>query len=184
MHEAAIEETPAGRVPAGEGWFILGLQELAWAAVPGGGTWCVFEAPSAPSPCLGIGVHVLGPGETPGMYHAESEQEGFLVLSGECLAIVEGQERRMGPWDYLHCPPGTGHILVGAGEGPCAILMVGTRSPGTTTRYLPEPAAARHGAAVAQATASSREAYAERPPITPAPSPWPPPASAQAGPGA
>ncbi len=184
MHEAAIEDTPEGRVPAGEGWFILGLQELAWAAVPGGGTWCVFQAPSAPSPSLGIGVHVLGPGETPGMYHAESEQEGFLVLSGECLAIVEGQERRMGPWDYLHCPPGTAHILVGAGKGPCAILMVGTRSPATTTRYLPEPAAARHGAAVARATTSSGEAYAERPPIAPAPSPWPLPATPPPGAGA
>ena len=110
------------------------------------------------------------------MYHAESEQEGFLVLSGECVAIVEGQERRMGPWDYLHCPPGTGHITVGAGDGPCAILMVGTRSPDRATHYLVEPAAAHHGYSVAQATDDAREAYADRPPITPAPSPWPLPA--------
>ena len=66
-----------------------------------------MEAPTARSPLLGIGVHVLGPGESSGMYHAESNQEGFLVLSGECIAIVEGQERHMRAWDYLHCPPGT-----------------------------------------------------------------------------
>lgn len=168
-----MEETEAGRQPADDGWFILNLAEMAWATVPGGGTWSVFESPAARSPRLGIGVHVLWPGDAPGHYHAESDQEGFLVLSGECLAIVEGQERRMRAWDYLHCPPGTAHITVGAGDGPCAILMVGTRSPDGTTRYLPDPAAARYGAAVATATDSSREAYATRPPITPAPSPWP-----------
>jgi uncharacterized cupin superfamily protein len=174
MHEARIEETDTGRLPADDGWFILNLAEIGWATVPGGGTWCSFEAPSAPSPTLGIGVHVLGPGETPGFYHAESEQEGFLVLSGECVAIVEGQERRMGPWDYLHCPPGTAHITIGAGDEPCAILMVGTRSPDRTIHYPAEPAAARHGAAVAVATDSAREAYAERPPIRPSrpPAPW------------
>ena len=182
MREARIEETAAGLVPAGEGWFVLNLAEIAWAAVPGGGTWCSFEAPSARSPLLGIGVHVLHPGEAPGMYHAEPDQEGFLVLSGECVAVVEGQERRMGPWDYLHCPPGTAHITVGAGDGPCAILMVGTRSAGGPTHYLVEPAAARHGASVAEATDSPQEAYAGRPPIAPAPSPWPLPTPQ--GPGA
>ena len=128
IHEAAIEETETGRLPADDGWFILNLAEIAWETVAGGGTWCVFEAPSASSRTLGIGVHVLPPGEAPGFYHLESEQEGFLVLSGECVAIVEGEERLLKAWDYLHCPPGTAHITVGTGEVPCAILMVGTRS--------------------------------------------------------
>jgi quercetin dioxygenase-like cupin family protein len=173
MREARIEETEAGLVPADDGWFILNVAEIGWESVPGGGTWCSFEAPASRSPLLGIGVHVLHPGETPGFYHAESNQEGFLVLSGECIAIVEGQERRLHAWDYLHCPPGTAHITIGAGEGPCAILMVGTRSPDQTLHYLAEPAAAKYGAAVAVATDSPREAYAQRPPITASPSPWP-----------
>ncbi len=173
MDEARIEETEAGRVPADNGWFILNLAEIGWESLPGGGTWCSFEAADSQSPLLGIGVHVLGPGETPGFYHAESNQEGFLVLSGECIAIVEGQERRLRAWDYLHCPPGTAHITVGAGEGPCAILMVGTRSPDRTIHYLVEPAAAKYGASVAIATDSPREAYGDRPPIVPARSPWP-----------
>ena len=167
MHEAPLEPTTTGLQPADDGWFIINAGDIGWETVQGGGAWCIFESPAAPSPTLGIGVHVLNPGETPGMYHAESEQEGFLVLSGECLAIVEGQERRMGPWDYLHCPPGTAHITIGAGDGPCAILMVGTRSPDATTQYIAEPAAARHGAAVSVDTDSAREAYAQRPPITP-----------------
>jgi uncharacterized cupin superfamily protein len=173
MHAAKIEETDSGRRPADDGWFILNLAEIGWETVPGGGIWCGFESPAARSSLLGIGVHVLYPGDAPGFYHAESNQEGFLVLSGECVAIVEGEERRMGAWDYLHCPPDTAHITVGAGDGPCAILMVGTRSPDRTIRYEPDPAAARHGAAVAVATDSPREAYADRPPIVPARSPWP-----------
>jgi uncharacterized cupin superfamily protein len=173
MHEAKIEDTETGRQPADDGWFILNLAEVPWASVPGGGTWNQFESPAARWPTLGFGVHILYPGDKPGFYHAESNQEGFLVLSGECLAIVEGEERRMGPWDFLHCPPGTAHILIGTGDGPCAIVMVGTRSPDQKIEYLPDAAAARHGASVAEPTDSAREAYADRPPIVPAPSPWP-----------
>jgi uncharacterized cupin superfamily protein len=174
MDEAKIDDTPEGRVPADDGWFILNVEEIAWRAIPGGGAWCSFESPKAPSELLGIGVHILAPGEKPGFYHAESGQEGFLVLSGECIAIVEGEERRMRQWDYLHCPPGTAHITVGAGGEPCAILMVGTRSPDRRIRYPVEPAAAKHGASVETATDNPREAYAGRPPISPVRSPWPP----------
>jgi uncharacterized cupin superfamily protein len=173
MHEAKIQDTGTGRQPADDGWFILNLAEIGWKTEEGNGTWCMFESPQAPSAMLGIGVHILQPGETPGFYHAESEQEGFLVLSGECIAIVEGEERRMGPWDYLHCPPGTDHITVGAGDGPCAILMVGTRTPGHTIRYPVDETAARRGASVKTATDSPEEAYADRPPRQPVRSPWP-----------
>jgi uncharacterized cupin superfamily protein len=172
MHEAKIEDTETGRVPSDDGWFILNLEEIGWATVPGGGTWCMFESPNARSQTLGIGVHILPAGETPGFYHWESEQEGFLVLSGECIAIVEGEERRMRQWDYLHSPPGTAHITIGAGDEPCALLMVGTRSPDEKTHYPADPAAARHGAAVAKATDSADEAYAGRPPFTKVRSPW------------
>ncbi|WP_210493713.1 cupin domain-containing protein [Patulibacter sp. SYSU D01012] len=171
MHEARIQETATGRQAADDGWWILNLDEIGWEAVPGGGTWCVLESPRAPSRTLGIGVHVLQPGEPSAKYHLEDAQEGFLVLAGECLAIVEGEERRLRTWDYLHCPPGTAHITVGAGDGPCAILMVGAR-PSHPTHYPVDPVAARHGASVATATDDPRQAYADRPPIVDAPSPW------------
>jgi quercetin dioxygenase-like cupin family protein len=141
VQEAQIETTPEGQVPADSGWFILNLGEMAWETVPGFGTWRDFEAPDADPSQRGIGVHVhvLQPGEANGYYHAEAAQEGFLVLSGECIAIVEGRERRMRRWDYLHSPPGTEHITVGAGDEPCAILMFGSpiqaaRSNGSPTR--------------------------------------------------
>jgi uncharacterized cupin superfamily protein len=176
MHRARIEETDTGLQAADDGWFILNLAEMSWATVEGGGTWTVFEAPSAPSKELGIGVHILPPGETPGMYHAENLQEGFLVLSGECLAVIEGEEHRLRAWDYFHCPAGTAHITIGAGsaEAPCAILMVGRRSPDEATRYIPDPVARRHGAAVDRETDDPRVAYRDRPPIRRVRSPWPP----------
>ncbi|WP_026909651.1 cupin domain-containing protein [Patulibacter minatonensis] len=171
--EARILDTEHGRVPADGGWWAMNVGDLAWRTVEGTGAWCVFESPDARSATLGIGVHVLWPRDTPGKYHAEDQQEGFLVLEGRCIAIVEGQERRLGRWDYLHCPPGTAHITVGAEGGPCAILMVGTRGPDEHTRYLTDPAAARHGAAVDVETDSSAEAYAGRPPIRDVRAPWP-----------
>jgi uncharacterized cupin superfamily protein len=116
------------------------------------------------------------PGQPNARYHAEAAQEGFLVLSGECIAIVEGEERRMRQWDYLHCPPGTHHITVGAGDGPCVILMVGARGPDVQeTEYTVNELAARYGASVAQDTASPKEAYADLARIdTPERAPWPP----------
>jgi uncharacterized cupin superfamily protein len=171
--EARIEDTPEGRMAADDGWFILNLADMRWETVEGGGIWSSFEAPDHRSRTLGAGVHILYPGDSPGFYHEESNQEGFLVLSGECLAIVEGQERRMGPGDYLHSPPGTRHIMVGAGDGPCAIVMVGTRSPDQEILYPADETAARHGVSVPQDTTSPREAYKDRPPIRPARSPWP-----------
>jgi uncharacterized cupin superfamily protein len=173
MPEAALEQHETGVVPADDGWFVLNLAAIGWETHEGGGTWCVFEAPSARSRLLGSGVHVLAPGESPGYYHRENEQEGFLVLSGECVAIVEGEERPMAAWDYLHCPPGTAHIIVATGDRPCAIMMVGTRSADRAVHYPVEPAAARYGKSVAEATDSSDVAYAQRPPIVPARSPWP-----------
>ncbi|MBI5105267.1 MAG: cupin domain-containing protein [Solirubrobacterales bacterium] len=173
MDEARMEQTGHGLVPADDGWWVANVRDLAWHTVEGGGTWCEFESPRTPRGPLGIGVHVLPAGETPGFYHWESDTEGFFVLEGECLLVVEGQERVMRRWDYFHCPAGTAHITIGASEEPCAILMVGTRSADHHTRYLADPVAARHGAAVPVETDSPREAYANRPPFHPAHAPWP-----------
>ena len=157
--EARIEDGDAGRLPADDGWWILNLSEIAWEAAEGNGIFCVFEAPSAPSPVLGIGVHVLNPGEANGMYHAEATQEGFLVLAGECLAIVEGQERRMRQWDYFHCPPDTDHVMVAVGDEPCVAVAVGTRLSRDVV-YPAFEAARRHGGAVEKETTDPKEAYA------------------------
>jgi uncharacterized cupin superfamily protein len=175
VDEARVTETDTGRVAEGEGWFVLNAAEASWERDHDNGVWCGFEATDGRTEGFGIGVHVLEPGQPNGRYHSESVQEGFLVLSGECLAIVEGEELPMRQWDYLHCPPGTDHILVGAGDGPCAILMVGVRSPDNEIRYSVSELAARYGASVKQPTSSPKEAYADLArTVTRERAPWPP----------
>jgi uncharacterized cupin superfamily protein len=158
--EARIEETPAGRVASGPGWFVLSLIGARGFATEGHGVFCPFESPDADFEDFGLNVHVLQPGERSALYHAESQQEGFLVLAGECLAIVEEQERTLRAWDYLHCPAGTAHAMVGAGDGPCAILMVGARKPDATVIYPVSEAAARHHLSTPVPSDNAREAYA------------------------
>lgn len=177
MHEARLAETEAGRVPEGEGWFVLNLRDAAWETIEGGGgTWVSFEAEGVPNQ-IGGGAHLLPPGESTGFYHHEGNQEGFLVLSGECLVVVEGEERVLRQWDFFHCPPGTGHILIGGSEQPCVLFMFGNRLADATTHYPVEPAAAKHGVSVQMPTDSASEAYGERNFIR-VPSPWPAPGSA------
>jgi uncharacterized cupin superfamily protein len=175
VNEATVKDTDTGKVVEGEGWFILNLAEASWERDSDLGVWCDPGAEDAPFSQFGIGPHLLMPGQPNGRYHAESAQEGFLVLAGECIAIVEGEERRMRQWDYLHCPPGTYHITVGAGDGPCVILMVGARSPGITTHYPVNELAARYGASPPHDTHTSKEAYADLTrTVTRERAPWPP----------
>jgi uncharacterized cupin superfamily protein len=161
--EAGFDQTDAGLVPRGEGWFVLNAREAAWHDSDYG-AYTRFEGEPR-FPQIGINIGVLAPGQPACMYHGEDEQEDFLVLSGECLLLVEGQERRLRAWDFVHCPAWTEHVFVGAGEGPCAILAIGGRSGGDVI-YPASELAQRHGAGVAQETTEPRDAYAGSSPET------------------
>jgi len=106
---------------------------------------------------------VIWPGQPSGLYHAETDQEDFLVLTGECVLLVEGEERPLRAWDFVHCPPGTEHVFVGAGDGPCVIFMVGRRASDKGIVYPSSELARRHGAGVETQTSSPAEAYAPFP---------------------
>lgn len=175
MREARIEETDQGRMPAGEGWFLLNLGEMPWETVPGFGVWRDFDwgRKSDAEPGIGVHIHVLQPGESFGYYHAEEAQEGFIVLSGECLAVVEGQERPMGQWDYLHSPPNTAHVLIGDGDGPCVLVMFGSADPRRRVEWIAEETAAKHGASVKRTTGRDTEAYGDLPAAVAIPPPAP-----------
>jgi uncharacterized cupin superfamily protein len=112
---------------------------------------------------IGVNLDVIMPGEPASLYHAEGDQEDFLVLHGECLLLIEGRERRLRAWDFVHCPPGTEHVFVGAGDGPCVILMVGARGAEKQLHYPSSDLARSHGAGVDEETHSAREAYAPFP---------------------
>jgi uncharacterized cupin superfamily protein len=145
------------------GWFVANVDELPWIENEAFGSCCTFEPDGDQFAELGYTLHVLQPGQPNGHYHAESNQEDFLVLSGECLLLVDGEERRLKAWDFVHCPAGVEHIFVGAGDGPCAIFMAGARREGQTIVYPRSELALRHGAGVATETTSPDEAYAPYP---------------------
>ncbi len=153
-----MERTEAGLRPAGEGWYVLNLADAPLDRSAGSGPLARrSRATQTGSPQFGINVHIVEPGEPNALYHAESNQEGFLVLHGECLLVVEEQERTLRRWDFVHFPPGTRHVVVGAGDGPCAILMVGdARSEDDTLTYPVSEVAAKHGASARRDDRASR----------------------------
>ena len=156
--EASYDSTAEGLVPAGEGWFVLNASRARWFEGDFG-AYTRFEGPTSRFAALGVNIGVLGPGQPSCMYHGENEQEDFLVLAGECLLLVEGEERRLRAWDFVHCPAWTEHVFVGAGDGPCTILAVGSRTKGDVL-YPVSDVARRRGAGVDEETAEPAEAYA------------------------
>jgi len=166
--EATLERTEHGLVPKGAGWFVVNAREAPWWHSETFGSSCVFEG-DAHFAEVGVNIQVLAPGEPNCMYHGESAQEDFLVLSGECLLLVEGEERPLRQWDFVHCPPWTEHVFVGAGDGPCAILMIGARHEHEELLYPVVEVARKHDAGVAKETSSGREAYAPFPEPTAGP---------------
>jgi len=156
--EARLNSTDSGLVPDGEGWFVLNARDAKW--LDGDfGAYTRFEGEPRFGK-LGFNIGVIEPGQALCYYHGEDEQEDFLVLGGECLLLIEGEERALRQWDFVHCPPWTEHVFVGAGSGPCAILAVGTRSGGDVI-YPRSELAIRHRAGVERETTQPPEAYAD-----------------------
>ena len=158
--EARIEPSEAGLVAATAGWFAVNIRDAAWMTSESFGDACIIEGDAAPFAQIGYTLAVLRPGQPSGLYHREANQEDFLVIAGECVLLVEGEERRLRAWDFVHCPPGTEHIFVGAGDGPCLIFMAGARTEPRDTVYPRSDVARRHGAGAETETAVSKEAYA------------------------
>jgi uncharacterized cupin superfamily protein len=170
--EAELRETEAGLVPASAGWFVLNARDARWFDKPEQGHsvpltgYDEYEAETF-FPMLGMAIRVVGPGEPTGTYHWETEQEDFLVLAGEGLLIVEGQERPLKQWDFVHCPPETRHAFVGAGDGPCVLLCASSRQfqkDGPWGFYCADETAARHNAGAPEDTQDADVADARFPP--------------------
>lgn len=157
-----VESESGGLVPDADGWFVLNARDARW--LDGDlGKYCAFEGDEgARFPQLGVNLNVLQPGEPMTMYHRESAQEDFLVLAGECLLVVEGEERPLRRWDLFHSPAGVAHAIVGAGDGPSLVLAVGARAEPEDSGvvYPADPVAQQHGAGVDAETSSPKEAYA------------------------
>ena len=106
MPEARLDDSGSGLAPVGDGWFVVNVRDVEWMTSETFGAGCVFESREAWFPQLGVNLSVLEPGQPNCLYHSESQQEAFLVLSGECRLLVDGVERLLRPWDFFHCPAG------------------------------------------------------------------------------
>ena len=158
--EARLEETPSGLTPADGGWFVVNVADTAWMTHHAFGSGCVFEnRQGAQFPELGINISVIEPGQPLCLYHEESAQEDFLMLAGEGVLLVNGEERPLRTWDFVHSPAGTEHVIVAAGDGPAIVLAVGKR-PDERIHYPKSELAARYGASAEADTPRPEEAYA------------------------
>jgi uncharacterized cupin superfamily protein len=157
--EAKLNRTEGGLVPEGGGWYVVNTRESRWQETEEFGRWCHFEG-DVRFPELGINVSLLMPGKPGCMYHGENNQEDFLILAGECLLLIEGEERALKAWDFVHCPAWTEHVLVGAGSGPCLVVAVGARREDDEVLYPVSELAQRYGGSVLEETNSGEEAYA------------------------
>jgi uncharacterized cupin superfamily protein len=145
------------------------MRDAVWRHVDGRGAVCValddFEGERRFEQ-LGVNAFVLSPGEPMAMYHWETDQEDFLVVSGEAVLIIEGEERQLRAWDFVHCPPNTKHVIIGAGIGPCIVIAVGARERSTepdSLGFTVDEVAKRHGVSVEEDTTNPDVAYAPLP---------------------
>jgi uncharacterized cupin superfamily protein len=171
--EAPLVKTEVGLVASGDGWFVVNAREARWFHREGRGELLPltgnFETDDEAEwhrvlsfPQFGVNLFVLEPGEPMAVYHGEDAQEDFLVLRGDCVLVVEGQERSLTRWDFVHCPPWTEHTIVGAGDVACVVLAVGTRGS-EGIRFPANAEAATHGASSERDTTDGGEAYARFP---------------------
>jgi uncharacterized cupin superfamily protein len=174
VDEGRLEDVGSGLAPVSPGWFVVNAGEAAWLRNDAFGGRCVFESNErvlSERPGVepqrftqtGFTLAVLEPGKPSGMYHAESSQEDFLVLSGTCLLLIEEQERPLRAWDFVHCPAGSRHAVVGTADQPCVIFMMGARRDDDTIVYPRSEAGRAHNAAVEIETEAPSEAYAPFP---------------------
>jgi uncharacterized cupin superfamily protein len=172
--EAKLIDTEAGKRPEGEGWFVVNVADAVGMGFGDDQYGFIFEGQIGSFPQFGINIRVLGPGKPAAMYHAEGDQEAFLVLQGEATLIVEDEERPLKQWDFVHTPPNTAHVIVGAGDGACVVLMVGARTRGGELVFPHSDTAAKYGVSVEEDTADRAVAYSgwSRPDLRRYP--WPP----------
>ncbi len=145
-------------------WYVRNVRDAKWWDYgPAGYATLLIDDDD---PQIGVNLFVLEPGQPMSMYHWEADQEGFLVLSGEALLIVEDEERLLRPWDYFHCPPSVPHTIVGAGSGPTAILALGARESQEGPEWGGYPyseVAMKHDASAEEETPDPEVAYARFP---------------------
>ena len=157
-----------------DGWFVLNVKDAPWFDSSAFGRVCSFEDQKNPFPEVGLRIFLLEPGKPNCRYHREEAQEDFLVLAGECTLLVNGEQRPLRTWDFVHCPAGVSHVFVGAGSGPCALMAVGKRPSIDHLHYPKSEMSRKYNAETPEATADPAVAYSDVPRREPCDTPdWP-----------
>jgi uncharacterized cupin superfamily protein len=146
------------------GWSVQNIRDIPW--YDSGPRGHVAQLVADDHAQVGVNLFVLEPGQPQAMYHWEADQEGFLVLSGEALLVIDGEERTIKQWDYVHVPPGVAHTRIGAGSGPCVFLAIGAREHQAGDGWGAYPVselAAKHNASAEEETSDAAVAYARFP---------------------
>jgi uncharacterized cupin superfamily protein len=156
--EARLEDRDEGQIATTDGWYVLHTADAQWFESEKFGSVCRLEG-EVRFPHIGINIRVLEPGQPACLYHRENAQENFLVLSGECTLLIEGEERALEAGHFVHCPAETNHVFVGAGDRPCTILMIGYRPDDWKLCYPVSELAEKYGASAVEETTDPKTAY-------------------------
>ena len=143
------------------GWYVVNIKDIRWSKSPEYGQVGSFENEGVRFPQTGVRIWVVEPGKSNCLYHRENAQEDFLVLSGHCKLLVNGEERQLEPWDFVHCPPGVSHVFIGDSDRPCALLTIGHRPEEHKLWYPESELARKYGAETPEPTADPRAAYSK-----------------------
>ncbi len=167
MAEAVLENG----VPVTAGWFIVSVRDARWLHNRMRSVCRFGGEGEAHFDDLGVSLFWLQPGRPMSLYHHEAGQEDFLVLAGECKLIIEGDERPLQAWDFVHCPPRTAHTIVATGQQRALVFAVGARKQTGSARYPVDPVAIAHSAGVPDESTTAVEVYASFGEPIPGPAP-------------
>lgn len=140
VEQARLERLEAGLTPVTDGWFVVSIPAAAWVTNEALGAACIFEGDDAPFSDIGFTLAVLQPGQAGGRYHREANQEDFLVLAGECILLIEAEERPLNAWDFVRSEVALRH---GAGVETETHHSAEAYAP--WPRWQPGPPASWHG---------------------------------------
>ena len=119
IEEARLEPVASGLAPVTPGWFVVNARDAAWMNNDQLQSCCIFESDDFVlrgrpdlteyvKPGAGFVLRVLRPGQPAGMYHAESVEEDFLVLMGECVRSSKTRNATSAPGTSCTARPGRG----------------------------------------------------------------------------
>lgn len=57
-------------------------------------------------------------------YHAQQDEESFLIQEGNVEFIIDGKAILLGPQEFIYIKPGTPHLFRNIGETPAKMLII------------------------------------------------------------